>query len=252
MDSAELLEIAEHDGVELLAAARLDWARPVPHCPGWDAADLVRHMGDILTWMARIVTTGEYIRRRSLERPPDNVTELPAWYHGHLDETVTVLRGAAPESETWTFSTRGDNRVQWWQRRLAVEISLHRWDAQRATGPDSGRPPAPLDGDVGGLGIEEFMTEFLPGLLAGADGDDAAGWDRLSGTLHLHATDGPAEWWVDLDARGGAVPEHRKGDTALRGTRSDLLLWLSNRDPAQPLEVIGDGAVVDRWAQLKR
>ena len=46
---------------------------------------------------------------------------------------------------------------------------------------------------VAAAGIEEFVIEFLPGLLS-QDGIEA-----LGGTLHLHATDGATEWWIDLD-----------------------------------------------------
>ena len=74
-------------------------------------------------------------------------------------------------------------------------------------------------------GVEEFVLEFLPGLLT------QVGFDTLSGTLHLHGTDGPTEWWIDLNHDGLARREHARPDTALRGTRSDLLLWLTNRQP---------------------
>ncbi|MDT4935577.1 MAG: hypothetical protein QOK11_3469, partial [Pseudonocardiales bacterium] len=95
---------------------------------------------------------------------------------------------------------------------------------------------------------EEFLIEFLPGLLA----QDTV--DGLTVTLHLHATDGPSEWWIDLDARADAVAVagHAKADTAIRGTRSDLLLWLTNRDPSDPLEVLGRADVATNWAQLRR
>ena len=77
------------------------------------------------------------------------------------------------------------------------------------------------------------MIEFLPGLLV----QETTG--EFSGTLHLHATDGPTEWWIDLQAAGSAVSGHIKADTAIRGTRSDLLLWLTNRQSAEGLEVLG-------------
>ena len=44
----------------------------------------------------------------------------------------------------------------------------------------------------------------------------------LGGTLHLHATDRPAEWWIDLDTQGSAIPEQATADIAVRGNRSDL------------------------------
>jgi hypothetical protein len=122
------------------------------------------------------------------------------------------------------------------------------WDVQHAVTLQGGPPAQPLDGTVAAAGIEEFLTEFLPGLLAGD------GVEGLAGTLHLHATDGESEWWIDLDARADAVAVagHAKADTAIRGTRSDLLLWLTNRAPSVPLEVLGRADVAARWAQLQR
>jgi hypothetical protein len=131
-------------------------------------------------------------------------------------------------------------------------------------------PPGALDGEVAQAGIEEFMIEFLPGLLAKArpDGQDGAGGrdahgdqgDQengggiagISGTFHLHATDGPAEWWIDLDAGGPAVQQHARADTAVRGTRSDLLLWLTHRGPLESLELLGDETIIEHWKQFQR
>jgi uncharacterized protein (TIGR03083 family) len=248
MESAELLHAADQDARALLAAAQTRWDRPVPHCPDWDAAGLVRHMGSVLVWMAAIVTTGERVNRRTLEpAPPENPDGLPAWYLAALARALQVLGSADPDAATWTFSSTGDRRAGWWCRRLAVEVAVHRWDAEHAVAADRGDAHAttPLDGDVAAEGIEEFVVEFLPGLLAQED------LEGITGTLHLHAVDGPTEWWIDLDAAGRAIPEHAKADTAIRGTRSDLLLWLENRAPLESLEVLGNQKILDRWGQLE-
>lgn len=246
MEPSALLLAAERDARDLLTAARGDWGRPVPHCPEWDAAGLVRHTGGILTWMAAVVTSGDRVSRRTLDPAPDNPDDLPTWYLGCLEKTVAVLGGTDPDQRTWTFSPTGDRRVRWWCRRLAVEVAIHRFDAQHAAALDGDRRPGPLDGAVADAGIEEFVTEFLPGLLTQ---DGVAG---LGGTLHLHATDGTTEWWIDLDAPGEARPEHAKADTAIRGTRSDLLLWLTNRGPLDSLEVLGNHEAANAWQQLRR
>ena len=247
MPEPALLTVAAADGQVLLAAAQADWSRPVPDCPGWTAADLVGHMGAILGWRARIVTTGEAVPRRNRETPPADPGILAGWYTAHLDRTLSILAAAAPDSPAWTFSSRGDHRVSWWRRRLAVELAIHRWDAQHAAGPGEA-PPPPLDANVAGAGIEEFVTEFLPGLLA------RPGLDGLAGSVHLHATDGASEWWVNLDDKGSAVavPGHRKAGTAIRATRSDLLLWLTNREGPAVLEIFGSPDVAARWVQLRR
>ena len=246
MQPVALLDAANYDAHRLLAMAGTNWDRPVPQCPDWDAAELVRHTGSILSWMSAVVESKQRVSRRSLNPAPGNSLDLAEWYLAALGRTLDVLGSAHPDSETWTFSSTGDSRVRWWCRRLAVEVAIHRFDIEQAATDEDGPPPTPVDGDVAAAGIEEFVIEFLPVLLA----QDGIG--NLSGILHFHATDASTEWWIDLNRGGIARSGHAKADTALRGTRSDLLLWLTNRQPSQALQVLGDGAVLDRWGQLQR
>jgi uncharacterized protein (TIGR03083 family) len=247
LDTATARDAIGDDARALLGAAEVAPAAPVTACAPWDNATVVRHMGDIFGWMATVVTTGDRVSRRDLPGAPTDDAELPAWYRHQLDRVLEVFAAADPEATVWTFSATGERRVAWWHRRLAVETAVHRWDVQHATAsvgqlPETG--VAPVTGDVAAAGIEEFVVEFLPGLLS------RDGVEGVTGTLHLHATDGPSEWWMDLDAGGVARPDHAKADTALRGTRSDLLLWLYNRVPVDRLDVFGPTGVLERWGQL--
>ena len=251
MEPKDLLQIADKDGKALLAAAQTGWDRPVPHCPDWDAAGLVRHMGSIFAWMAAIVSTGERVSRRSLEpAPPEDPQNLPAWYLAALSRAVEVLGSVDPGTPTWTFSRVGDQHAGWWCRRLADEVAVHRWDAEHAVADadQGGAAAQSIDGAVAEVGIEEFLVEFLPGMMAS---EDVKGF---TGTLHLAATDVPGEWWIDLDDDGKVIPApggaEGEADTTIRGTRSDLLLWLNNRGPLKTLEVAGDEKILDRWGQL--
>ena len=246
MDPGFLLSTSRDNGRALLASAEEGWDLRVPHCPEWDVADLVRHTGGIFEWMAAVVGSRDRVSRRALDPAPDDLAELPAWFLAALDRVVDVLGSAEPGSATWTFSTTGDQRVAWWWRRLAVEVAIHRYDAEHAVFQTGGPAPAPLDGDVAAAGVEEFVVEFLPGLLDGEQGEG------LGGTLHLHATDGPLEWWMDLDNGGVARPEHAKADTAVRATRSDLLLCITNRASIDSLDVVGKQQIAERWSQLRR
>jgi hypothetical protein len=38
----------------------------------------------------------------------------------------------------------------------------------------------------------------------------------------------------------------------VRGTRSDLLLWLTNRGPRESLELFGDETIIEHWKQFQR
>jgi uncharacterized protein (TIGR03083 family) len=245
VETSTLLSAAEDDARALLAAAETDWGRLVPHCPAWDGAGLVRHTGGIFLWMAAIVTSGERVSRRTVDPAPGDPADLAAWYLVSLDRALAALRVADPGALTWTFSSTGDRRMAWWCRRLAVEVAIHRWDAQHAIADGRGEPQ-PLDGEVARAGIEEFVVEFLPGLLA------QEGIEGLAGSLHLYATDRPGDWWFDLDAQGSAIPEQTKADIAVRATRSDLLLWLTNRGLPDTIEATGNREILDRWHQLRR
>jgi Mycothiol maleylpyruvate isomerase N-terminal domain len=147
MIELDLAVVTAADGSNLLSAAQTDWLRPIPHCPGWDAADLVGHMGSILGWMTRIVAAGEPVGRADRESPPADRLALAPWYSGHLSRTLGVLTTTAADSPAWTFSSRGDRRVGWWRRRLAVELAIHRWGrparcqrGRQCVGAAAGRP----------------------------------------------------------------------------------------------------------------
>src|ERR1700740_525433 len=107
----DLAVVTAADGRTLLSAPQTDWLRPIPHCPGWNAADLVGHMGSILGWMAKIVATGAPVARADRESPPADRLALAPWYSDLLSSTLGVLTTTAADSPAWTFSSRGDRRV---------------------------------------------------------------------------------------------------------------------------------------------
>ena len=122
---------------------------------------------------------------------------------------------------------------------------LHRWDV------DSARTaPEPIELALALDGIDEVFDTFAPRLGGRVTGDGQ--------TLHLHATDegrpeGSGEWTATFTPDGVTGERgHAKGDAAVRGPASDLLLLLWNRIPAGRLEVFGDTAVLDRWAEQFR
>lgn len=245
MNSSTFLDVVADDAQALLVAAESDWTRPVPHCPQWDAADLTGHLGGIFAWMATIVTTGQRVPRANREVPPTDHDALRTWYLGHLRRTIEVLSRRDPETRAWTFSSRGVSTVRWWRRRLAVETAIHRWDAEHAIELDAATTRA-LDGEVATAGIEEFLDEFLPGLVAQPT---VVG---LSSILELEATDGERRWRIDLDElRGGGLGPPASDSATVRASRSDLLLWLTNREPT-PSFAIDGGSGIGAWQQLRR
>ena len=72
-------------------------------------------------------------------------------------------------------------------------------------------------------------------------------------TVHLHATDDvpdhAGEWMISVADEVTWSHDHGKGDVAVRGAASDLLLLAWGRlDPAaDAFEVFGDGDIAHRW-----
>lgn len=203
---------------------------PVAACPGWDLTTLLVHTGRIHRWAAAHVAAPLHEDVRFPPRPaPD--TDVMAWVVEGLDVLIDTLSTLDPDEQCGSFV--GSVPRRWWLRRQAVETALHRWDAQQATGLD----PDPTDPDVAAIGVAEWceLQEMRWPTIT----------SELSGTIHLHSTDGDGEWLIE--ARPGSftwTEGHHKGDVAVRGTRSDLLLVLWCRLEADRVEVFGDSALL--------
>jgi uncharacterized protein (TIGR03083 family) len=236
VDTEAFVAALEAEATAMAAAAERGLDRAVPPCPGWDVADLVGHMGSIHRFAATAVTSG-VIQRPGKPAPPVDPSALVPWLRGGAGALAAALRGADPGAEVWTWT--GPAVPAWWARRQALETAVHRVDAQLAHGAADA-----LDAALAVAGMEETF-EVWPREYGGTGGPEA--------TVHLHATDVSAEWLVRLGPAGmTATPEHAKGDAALRGSASDLYLWLWNRVPLERLEVFGDVGAARLWTETAR
>jgi uncharacterized protein (TIGR03083 family) len=164
-------------------------------------------------------------------RPPDG--ELVAWAARQAIELGRTLRETDPATPVWTWAPQKD--VAFIVRRMAQETAVHRWDAEAAAGE-----PGPIEAELASDGIDEFLAFFLDHRFR--DGG------RLDGSVHLHATDTPGEWLVHEEPDGAltVTAAHAKGDAAVRGPASDLLLALWRRVGLDRVEVLGDRDVAER------
>lgn len=234
----------EQDATAMVAAAKqADLDAAVPPCPGWSVADLVAHTAEVFYDWNQVVSRGlvdraDFESVPDFERPPQE--KLVDALQSSADRLLATLAAADLDQPAWNWSSTQPKTVAFVPRRMAHEISIHRWDAQSAIGATE-----PINADLAADGIDEFFFVQLP--------EEEAPVPE-PGTVHLHRTDGPGEWFVTLGAGGVTVrAEHERGDAAVRGPASDLILMLWRRIPASDLEVHGDAAVVDRfvnWVDL--
>src|SRR4051812_23480836 len=75
--------------------AEADLATPVPACPGWTVADLVRHLGGVHRWMTRIMLdrAERRISFRDLDLGvPADRRDYRAWFAAGVPPLITALR----------------------------------------------------------------------------------------------------------------------------------------------------------------
>jgi hypothetical protein len=163
-----------------------------------------------------------------------------AWVLDGLDGLLATFESIDLGTPCAAFA--GPQTGAWWLRREAMETTVHRWDAQVA----AGRRPDPVDGAIAHSGLDEWCELqsrrwFTPA-------------PDLSVTVHLHGTDGPdedgpaPEWFLEATP-GGLRWEHghRKGDLAVRASRSDLFLAMWNRTDPASLDVFGERELLGRF-----
>jgi predicted lipid carrier protein YhbT len=133
---------------------------------------------------------------------------------------------------------------------MTHELVVHRADAALAAGlPYEVAPEIAADAIDEWLEIVEFAQRTEP--------DDAAAELRGPGrSIHLHATDAPAdvtaEWFVELTEEGVRWRHgHEKATVALHGPLTDVLLAFYRRLPPDGgrLEVLGDRELLDFWLE---
>jgi uncharacterized protein (TIGR03083 family) len=228
------LDALRQDGDALLAAARRDLDAPVPSCPGWTVETLVAHVARIYTYVAQQARSAE---RVPMDPPvPEGAAILDFFAEAHA-ALLLVLKETPADAPAWNWARNAPNTVAFWPRRMAQETAVHRWDAQSATSS-----PEPIPTWLACDGVGEMIDHFLAARRGRTKAD-------ITGTVHLHATDPvdgvPSEWVIVLGPQGATSwhEGHEKGDAALRGPASDLLLALWQRSTAA--ERIGDATLLD-------
>ena len=227
--------ITNESGALADAAERAGLDAPVPSCPAWSVQDLVAHIGEVQQWARLTVEqrATERISRRSLPSAPAGSAVI-AWFREQAPALVATLASTDPSTPVWSFSD--DRTTRFWCRRQAHEAAVHRWDTELAAGGSTAiATELAADGVDECLGMLPFRS---PKDLLVGNGE----------TVHLHCTDTDGEWVVTLGKDGTSTARvHAKSDVAVRGTASDLDLFVWGRIDPSAFEVFGDTELLARF-----
>jgi uncharacterized protein (TIGR03083 family) len=234
VDYGDYVSALRSNGNAAAQAARdLPMETTVPSCPEWNLRDLAHHLGSHHRWVAGNLDQppdGKAFKRR--EEPPADEA-IPDWLDAGAEMLATKLAATDPAKPCWTW-VPFDDSVGFWARRTSHETAMHRWDAQNA-----GSAVDAIDAELAADGVDEYLG--ILGAFRGRRFPEA-------GSIHLHSTDTPGEWLVRLDAEGIQLTrEHAKGDVAVRGPASDVLLVLMGRKTMGAVDVFGEAPLFERF-----
>lgn len=229
----DYVDALRRNGQALADAARTDLSAPVPSCPGWSMADLVRHTGEVHRNKLATVDAGGTQRpeRLDIEPAPADDEDLLSWYSAGLAQLADRLGTTDPQQGAWSWA--GDHRVAFWQRRMAQETLIHRWDAQASVGA-----PDALPSDLAEDGIDEYLRIFL-------DDPDTPPLGP-TGMIAVQAADTGRSWTMDTTTWPPAVSDDTAPavDVTISGSAEDVLLVLWRRRPLSAVTVSGNSAVL--------
>ncbi len=234
LSSQRYLELLAADGGRLATVSQGRLADPVPTCPGWSVADLVRHTGSVYHHKIACVRLGRRPVEGEWQTDAAEGRDLLSWYGHALTSLLDLLgsRGAQDPAFTW-YPPEQD--VGFWQRRMAQEAAVHRVDAEAAAGVVTA-----VDDDLATDGVDEVLDLFLRYALGDDPDEDVTGHDGLTALVRT----GPYAWHVGVRAGdpAGQVVLRREGAPAqvtVAGEPSELLLWLWGRRPDTAVTVQG-------------
>jgi uncharacterized protein (TIGR03083 family) len=220
-----------------LADSIADFDAPVPTRPDWTVRDLVRHVGEVHAWARSHVVGLRQERNVDVSTfrtwPEEDDADLIDWYrHGHA-ALVEALEKADPAADYFSFLP-GPKGTRFWARRQAHETTVHRVDAESASGAITA-----TTAEFAVDGIEEMLRGFYarrPNRLVSEP--------QLS--FALNAIDAGRSWTVTIGPDAVSVVDGQAPD-GVSGTAFDLYLLLWNRRGLEGLEVQGDPAGLARW-----
>lgn len=243
MEITTFVKTLEHDG-QLLAdlAERAGTDAPVPTCPPWRIADLLRHTGSVHRWAAGYVGEGRVERVDFPDAPELAGAELLAWFREGHAALVHTLTEAPADVQCWTFlPTAAPSPLAFWARRQAHETAVHRMDAEAALG----LAYAPVKPEFAEDGVDELLTGFHARPRSRVRTPEPR-------VMRVRAADTGAVWTVHLSSEPARTVRGATDDLVdcdVTGTAAWLYAALWNRLPLEGPGVTGDQALARLWRE---
>lgn len=230
--------IQEHGAALADAAERAGLDAKVPTCPEWRVRDLVGHQGQVHRWAATYVASAHTDTGVELESIPAD-DELLAWFRAGHARLVAAIKAAPADLECWSFLP-APTPLAFWARRQAHETTIHRADAESATGKQ-----LDVDAALAVDGIDELLLGFYNRKRGRLVTDPAL-------TLGIRVTDAQPDdaWTMVIRPDGRDVTRgSASGDCVVSGSASDVYQLLWNRRDRGVVDVEGDATILDLWQQ---
>lgn len=248
----DLLGLIEERSIAFRAAvtAAASLEMQVPTCPEWTLLELVQHLGNSHRRWAATVAAGpaeappdEAVWKSSPATPSDREALL-GWSQESTTQLLSALRAAGHDRSCWTWwgEAQSPSTSGAVARHQLQHIAVHTYAAQITVGD-----PQPLPGEAAVDGVEEFLFTCCSG---------ADPWPHEPCSVDYEVTEGRS-WRQSLSTDGartapilepGILASKTTDDAAasLRGSASDVVLFMYGRIPASALQGKGDGRIFDQ------
>ena len=208
----DAIENASERIAEIASEHNLD--AKVPSCPDWTLLDLVTHLGHVQEFWSHSIREQNTNRHWSGERThPSSPEGAAEWLRQQTRKLCDSISSVGSEAPCWTWwgEPRNAGAVA---RHQDQEAEVHRWDAELAVGA-----PSPLTHEIAVDGLSEY-------LLVNAGAISELDLSRMD----LVPDDAEGDWHIG---------ESVKSTTSIRGTASDLVLFLYGRRSISEIKVHG-------------
>lgn len=212
-------------GVIAGVAASADLDVPVPTCPGWNLADLLRHLGSVHRWATAVVVSGEQPGHARDDHGPQDHEELRIWFGEGAAALLAALAAVDPNRPTWTFGP-APHVAGFWSRRQAQEALIHAWDACSAVGEE-----LRIDPVMGIDGLDEIANVMFPRQVR------MGRIEPLTSSLAVVPDEVPS---AGIVLAGDGTESPASADATLHGPAATLLLVMWRRLPVTTVAIAGD------------